>query len=104
MLDIITNTNLRYNLFLIDTKTGKTFSLIIFEKDVDMENNYWETVSGFCCPECGHLIVDIEGACSFCNGVPIYNRRDIKSLDQIGNTIGFDEEKCLFEITFDDGL
>ncbi|MFC1811998.1 hypothetical protein ACFL03_04855 [Thermodesulfobacteriota bacterium] len=69
-----------------------------------MQNNYWETVLSFCCPECGHLFLDSADTCSFCDGLPIYNCRDIKSLDYIDNRIMFDDEKDLFKMTFDDGL
>ena len=67
-----------------------------------MQNNYWETVSSICCPECGHLLEDSVDTCPFCNGLQISSCRDIKSLDQIENNILFDDEKYFVENTFDD--
>jgi hypothetical protein len=72
--------------------------------EVDMQNNYWETASSVCCPECGHLFPDRTEICPFCDGPHIYNCAEIKSLDQIGNTILFEDEKYFVEITFGDGF
>ena len=69
-----------------------------------MQNNYGETVPSFCCPECGHLFLDSSDICPFCDGLPVYRRRDIKSPNHIDKHIMFDDEKYLFEMAFDDGL
>ena len=69
-----------------------------------MQNNYWETALSFCCPECGHLFLDSADTCPFCDGLPIYHRREAKSLHRINNHITFDDEKYLLEMSFDDGV
>jgi hypothetical protein len=68
-----------------------------------MQNNYGETVPSICCPECGHLFLDSSDICPFCEGLPVYHRRDIKSPNHIDKHIMFDDEKYLFEMAFDDG-
>lgn len=69
-----------------------------------MKKNYWETVSSFCCPECGHLFLDGADMCRFCDGPQARLCGDIKSLDRIEGHMLFDDEKCFFEINFDDGF
>jgi len=69
-----------------------------------MLNNYWETVSSFCCPECGHLLTDRSDHCPFCDNLQICSCKDVKSLVQFDSNILFDDEKYFVEITFDDGL
>ena len=83
---------------------AKTFSLIILDKDTGMQNNYWETVSSFCCPECGHLFLDSADTCSYCDGIQVQSGEDEKSLDHCDRNIVFDYEKYLFKMAFDEGL
>ena len=69
-----------------------------------MQNNYWETASSFCCPECGHLFLDSVDDCPFCDGHQNCGHRYVKSLSQIKSSIMFDDERYLLEINFDDSL